>query len=190
MNNKPEHPMQNDPDALIRTALKTMRIPVDKGRLRRAFLKEVRSRRYGPMVRLAGWLSSPSAAFAGAMAYALLVCLYVGNAVSHQPLQQSELGWYSTLRLSLGQPVLFENGKTLLLEDGSELTCLDSTILAISFTDSQRCIALKKGTLDIHVGRDLQRQFVAVVGKTRVIATGTRFVVSTTPIPREEEVEP
>lgn len=176
--------MVEDDDALIRDALKQMEVPVDRQRLRRAFLRRARAAagaKIDPWPRWIGWAFSPQTATLGAVVYAMVVFLYLVAAVSNQPIVRvdGELGWVSGLRSSLGNPVLYEKRCELILKDGTKVGCIDPSVMAISFSVRERRIDLAKGTLEIETAHDLGRPLVVAVGDTKVKATGTRFVVST-----------
>jgi ferric-dicitrate binding protein FerR (iron transport regulator) len=173
-----------DDDALIRDVLKRMEVPVDRERVRRAFLQRVNvgsrtTRKRWP--RWIAWVVSPQTATLGAVVYTVVIFLYLALAVSDQPIVRvdGKLGWMSGWRASLAEPVIYERNSRLFLKDGTQVRSIDPSMLAISFSTAERRIELLAGTLEIEAAPDLRRPLVVAVGDTEIKATGTRFVVST-----------
>ena len=66
------------------------------------------------------------------------------------------------------------------------VSCLDSSIVAVSFSAAERRIELLDGTLEVDTVSDTKRPLVVLVGDTEIRATGTRFIVSTRPLPSKK----
>jgi transmembrane sensor len=78
--------------------------------------------------------------------------------------------------------------RLIVLADGSRMTLNTSTEARVRLTDSQRTVTVKHGEALFEVAKDAGRPFVVSVSDAQVVATGTAFLVRSTP-PREAASE-
>ncbi|HEY9109264.1 MAG TPA: FecR domain-containing protein [Roseateles sp.] len=78
--------------------------------------------------------------------------------------------------------------RVIVLADGSRMTLNTSTKTQVRLTDSQRSVTVKHGEALFEVAKDAGRPFVVSVADALVVATGTAFLVRSTP-PRESAGE-
>jgi transmembrane sensor len=67
--------------------------------------------------------------------------------------------------------------RTVHLNDGSELALAADAVVAVSFTEALRAVALERGQTYFEVEKDAGRPFVVHAGEVRVTAVGTAFNV-------------
>jgi transmembrane sensor len=108
-----------------------------------------------------------------ALAVAMLCCVTV-SAVILWPGQ--------TYRTDVGEQ------RSVILADGSRMTLNTSTEVRVRLTQAQRSVTVKQGEALFEVAKDAGRPFVVSVADAQVVATGTAFLVSSTP-PRESAGE-
>ncbi|CAM3913549.1 FecR domain-containing protein [Roseateles saccharophilus] len=101
-----------------------------------------------------------------ALAFATL-CLAAGFAVVLWP-----GGTYST---GVGEQRL------VVLDDGSRMTLNTSTEVRVRLTEAQRAVTVRQGEALFEVAKDASRPFVVSVADAQVVATGTAFLVRSTP---------
>jgi len=105
---------------------------------------------------------------AGRLALAVaMLCFVVVSAVSLWPGHA-----YST---GVGEQ------RTILLADGSRMTLNTSTEVRVKLTDALRAVTVKRGEALFEVEKDARRPFVVSVSDAKVVATGTAFLVRSTP---------
>ncbi|HEY1128893.1 MAG TPA: FecR domain-containing protein [Roseateles sp.] len=78
--------------------------------------------------------------------------------------------------------------RVIVLADGSRMTLNTSTETRVRLTDSQRSVTVKHGEALFEVAKDASRPFVVSVTDVQVVATGTAFLVRSTP-PQESAGE-
>lgn len=71
--------------------------------------------------------------------------------------------------------------RVIVLADGSRMTLNTSTEARVRLTDSQRSVTVKHGEALFEVAKDASRPFVVSVTDAQVVATGTAFLVRSTP---------
>jgi len=71
--------------------------------------------------------------------------------------------------------------RTLMLQDGTRLSLNTSTRIRVDFAESQRTVKVERGEALFEVAKDASRPFVVRAAGTEVVATGTAFLVQTTP---------
>nr|WP_255719700.1 FecR domain-containing protein [Pelomonas sp. P8] len=71
--------------------------------------------------------------------------------------------------------------RVIVLADGSRMTLNTSTETRVRLTDSQRSVTVKHGEALFEVAKDAGRPFVVSVTDSEVVATGTAFLVRSTP---------
>lgn len=71
--------------------------------------------------------------------------------------------------------------RVIVLADGSRMTLNTSTEARVRLTDSQRSVTVKYGEALFEVAKDASRPFVVSVTDAQVVATGTAFLVRSTP---------
>ncbi|HEY0956266.1 MAG TPA: FecR domain-containing protein [Roseateles sp.] len=71
--------------------------------------------------------------------------------------------------------------RLIILTDGSRMTLNTSTEVRVWLTDSQRNVTVKYGEALFEVAKEAGRPFVVVVADAQVVATGTAFLVRSTP---------
>ncbi|HQO35199.1 MAG TPA: FecR domain-containing protein [bacterium] len=190
MKREPDDFMTTAETALIRKALDHARIPMDRVHSRQAFLKKAVAMPVAEKnCRLAS-VFTRRVAVAGAVGYALAILIYVTIVVSNGPIAEGDLGWTARLQASFGGTIHYQAGGKLTLKDGTVMDCLDDATLRVSFSESQRQVELYDGTLRIAASPDTTRPFVVAVGDAEVVAVGTRFLVSTRPLPGRKGVQP
>jgi transmembrane sensor len=108
-----------------------------------------------------------------ALAAAMLCCATV-SAVILWPDQ--------TYRTDVGEQ------RSIILADGSRMALNTSTEVRVRLTRAQRSVTVKRGEALFEVAKDAARPFVVSVADAQVVATGTAFLVSSTP-PRESAGE-
>jgi len=72
--------------------------------------------------------------------------------------------------------------RVIVLADGSRMTLNTSTATQVRLTDSQRSVTVKHGEALFEVAKDARRRFVVSVADALVVATGTAFLVRSTPL--------
>lgn len=71
--------------------------------------------------------------------------------------------------------------RQLVLADGSRLTLNTATDIRVKLTDARREVTVERGEALFEVAKDAGRPFVVGVSDAKVVATGTAFVVRSTP---------
>ncbi|MFG6416870.1 FecR family protein [Roseateles sp. DC23W] len=71
--------------------------------------------------------------------------------------------------------------RMIILADGSRMTLNTSTEARVRLTDSQRTVTVEHGEALFEVAKDAGRPFVVKVADAQVVATGTQFLVRSTP---------
>ncbi|HPA46157.1 MAG TPA: FecR domain-containing protein [bacterium] len=192
MKREPDDFMTTAETALIRKALDHARIPMDRVHSRQAFLKKAVAMPVAEKNYWLAWVFSRRIAIAGAFGYATAILIYLAIAVSNGPIAETEgvQNWKARLRASFGGTIHADTGSRLTLKDGTIVDCRDNSTLRVSFSESQRQVELYDGTLRIAASPDTTRPFVVAVGDAEVVALGTRFLVSTKPLPDKQGAQP
>jgi transmembrane sensor len=71
--------------------------------------------------------------------------------------------------------------RVIVLADGSRMTLNTSTQTRVRLTDSQRSVTVEHGEALFEVAKDASRPFVVSMADAQVVATGTAFLVRSTP---------
>ena len=202
MSEKNELLSKNREEILIRNALQQMDVPTNHHRLKQRFL-QIAGEKFA--VREHRWQSwktrfiSPQLAMMVTACYGIFLCGYLFMVMANSPISQVSYAesatatlqsWIVSFRSSKGLKIPFEAQSKLELQDGSVLHCLSPSTLSIVFTPEQRRIQLQEGTIAISVARNAKTHFIVAVNNTEIIATGTRFMVSTDPFFFSQEVSP
>ncbi|MCE4554283.1 FecR family protein [Roseateles cellulosilyticus] len=75
--------------------------------------------------------------------------------------------------------------RLIVLADGSRMTLNTSTEVRVQLTKAKRAVTVKQGEALFEVAKDASRPFVVGVADAQVVATGTAFLVRSTP-PQQE----
>ncbi len=168
-------------DDLIRDALQQMDIPTQRESMKQAFIERARNR-YTPS-KSQGGLWVKRLALGGVVCYAMLTLAYlwvVFNASAVQSIRGINANdWRIHYKAALGDAVQYKKGDQLLLTDGSTIACLDDSALSVIYTNKQRLIELRQGTIEIEAAHNRNYPMVVYSGDAEIRVTGTKFVVST-----------
>jgi len=95
------------------------------------------------------------------------------------------LGCAATLALSLWPNDTYSTSvgeqRLIVLADGSRLTLNTATDVRVKLTDALRAVTVERGEVLFEVAKDTGRPFVVSVSDAKVVATGTAFLVRSTP---------
>lgn len=98
------------------------------------------------------------------------------------------LGCAVALAVSLRHNDAYSTGvgeqRLIVLADGSRMTLNTSTDVRTKLTDTLRAVTVERGEALFEVAKDPSRPFVVSVSDARVVATGTAFLVRSTPLER------
>ncbi|MFG6429803.1 FecR family protein [Roseateles sp. LYH14W] len=71
--------------------------------------------------------------------------------------------------------------RVVVLQDGTRLSMNTSTRIRVDFAESQRTVKVERGEAMFEVAKDASRPFVVRAAGTEVVATGTAFMLQTSP---------
>lgn len=101
------------------------------------------------------------------------------------PLAFATLGCAAAFALSLWPDGTYSTGvgeqRLIVLADGSRMTLNTSTDVRVKLTDALRAVTVARGEALFEVAKDAGRPFVVSVSDAKVVATGTAFLVRSTP---------
>jgi len=186
MNEKPATHSGANEETLIRETCEEMNVPVNRERMQRAFVESARQqfpqRRFRMREGLA-WLFAPRVAFAVSAGYVAAAFIYCLVTIADSPVRQIDgktPGWNLSFRTALGQPIYYTENKTVSLEDGTRMICLEPSLFSVSYLPQERHVELSQGKIEITATPNTQKPMIVSVGDTRIKVTGTRFIVSVT----------
>ena len=101
-------------------------------------------------------------------------------------LAAAALGGVAALGLRLWPRGVYSTGvgeqRSLVLEEGSRIALNTATVVRVKITDSLRSVTVVHGEALFEVAKDRSRPFVVSVADAQVVATGTAFLVRSTPV--------
>lgn len=96
------------------------------------------------------------------------------------------LGCAAAFALSLWPDGTYSTGvgeqRLIVLADGSRVTLNTATDVRVKLTDALRAVTVERGEALFEVAKDASRPFVVSVSDAKVVATGTAFLVRSTPV--------
>ncbi|MBZ0257503.1 FecR domain-containing protein [bacterium] len=160
-------------DASVRNALDTSRPPMDRERMKAAFLDQAKSVRNSNR-RISFRVVAIAACFILAIAMHILYldtqCPIVESTASQSILQR--------VHASLHHALTAKKDAQFELIDGTNLTCREDAIFSIQYQPNQRIIHLYQGSIFFDVASNPARPFTVVCGESETTAIGTQFTVS------------
>lgn len=185
MNEKPANGSTTNEERMIRETFEGMDVPIDRERMKLAFMESVRQefpqRRFRIFNGLA-WLFTPRMGLAVSVSYAIVAFIYCLVGITGSPIREIDdktPGWNLSFRAAQCQPLRYEKSNVL-LNDGTRVNCMKPSMFSISYSPQERHIDLLKGTVEITAAPNKNRPLIVSVGDTRIKVTGTRFIVSVT----------
>jgi ferric-dicitrate binding protein FerR (iron transport regulator) len=171
----------NFDEELIREVLREIEPPVERERLKQAFLRSANDH-CPASTRWAGILF-PRLAMAGVVFYLAGAWIYLWMTFSSSAIQSVQGShaneWRSLYQAALGKAVPYRQGDELRLADGSRVRFQKDAVLSVVFTLKERLLNLRQGSIEISAASNANLPMIVSSGEANVRVTGTKFIVST-----------